>query len=65
MPTGGVQSKPPSRATGEWPRPSEHQIQELERILLVRKIAAPADIMDLDKIEYKIHKYCQLWKLYA
>ena len=45
--------------------PSEHHIEELERIPLVRKIAVPADIMDLDEIEDKIHQYCQLWKLYA
>ena len=40
-------------------------MEELERITLVRKIAAPADIMDLDEIEDKICQYCQLWKLYA
>ena len=45
--------------------PSEHHMEELERIPLVRKIAAPADIMDMDEIEDKIHQYCHLWKLYA
>ena len=40
-------------------------MEELEKIPLVRKIAAPADVMDLEEIEDKIHKYCQLWKLYA
>ena len=45
--------------------PSEHQIEEPERIPLVRKRAAPADIMDLDDIKDKICQYCQLWKLYA
>ena len=32
---------------------------------MVRKIAAPADIMDLEEVKYKICRYCQLWKLYA
>ena len=45
--------------------PSEHQMEELERIPLFRKIAAPAHIMDLEEIEDKICEYCQLWKLYA
>ena len=40
-------------------------MEELEKIPLVRKIAAPADVMDLEEIEDKIHKYCQLWKLYV
>ena len=35
------------------------------KIPLVKKIAAPADIMDLEEVEYKIRQYCQLWKLYA
>ena len=44
---------------------SELRMEELERIPLVKKIAAPADIMDLEEVEYKICQYCQLWKLYA
>ena len=44
---------------------SEIRVEELERIPLVKKIAAPADIMDLEEVEYKILQYCQLWKLYA
>ena len=40
-------------------------IKALERIPLVKKIAAPADIMNLEEIECKIHQYCKLWKLYA
>ena len=40
-------------------------MEELERIPLVKKIAAPADIMDLEEVEYKNLQYCQLWKLYA
>ena len=39
--------------------------EKLERIPLVKKIAAPADIMDLEEVEQKILQYCQLWKLYA
>ena len=45
--------------------PKDHQMEELKRIPLVRKIAAPADVMDLEEIEDKIQKYCELWKLYA
>ena len=44
---------------------SELRVEELERISLVKKVAAPADIMDLEEVEYKIHQYLQLWKLYA
>ena len=40
-------------------------MEELERILLIKKIAAPADIMDLEEVEQKIRQYCQLWILYA
>ena len=39
---------------------SEHRMEELERIPLIRKIAAPADVMELDEIEDKIHQYCKL-----
>ena len=31
----------------------------------IKKIAAPADIMDLEEVEHKIRQYCQLWILYA
>ena len=44
---------------------SDQHMEELERIPLIRKVAAPADIMDLEEIKYKIYQYCQLWKLYA
>ena len=44
---------------------SELRVEELERISLVRKVAEPADIMDLEEVEYKICQYYQLWKLYA
>ena len=47
------------------PDTSELHMEELERIPLVKKIAAPADIMDLEEIECKFHQYCKLWKLYA
>ena len=40
-------------------------MEELKRIPLVKKIAVPADIMDLEEIKCKIHQYLQLWKLYA
>ena len=39
--------------------------EKLERIPLVKKIAVPADIMDLEEVEHKILQFCQLWKLYA
>ena len=41
------------------------QMQELERIPLIRKITAPADVMDLEEIEHHIFQYCKLWALYA
>ena len=44
---------------------SELRVEEVERIPLVKKVAAPADIMNLEEVEYKIHQYLQLWKLYA
>ena len=40
-------------------------MEELERIPLVKKIVAPADIMDLEEVKHKVCQYCQLWKLYA
>ena len=40
-------------------------MEELERIPLIKKIAGPADIMDLEEVEHKIRQYCQLWILYA
>ena len=40
-------------------------MEELERIPLIRKIAAPADIMELEEIKDKICQYCKLWTLYA
>ena len=43
----------------------EHQMQDLEQIPLIREIAAPADIMDLEEIEHQICQYCRLWSLYA
>ena len=47
------------------PTTSELHMEELERIPLVKKIAVPADIMDLEETECKIRQYCQIWKLYA
>ena len=43
----------------------EPQMQELERVPLIRKIAAPADVMDWEEIQYHIRQYCKLWTLYA
>ena len=34
--------------------------EKLDRIPLVKKIAAPADTMHLEEVEYKILQYCQL-----
>ena len=45
--------------------PSEICEEILERIPLIKKIAAPTDTMDLEEVEYKILQYCHLWKLYA
>ena len=39
--------------------------EKLERIPRVKKIARPADVMDREEAEYKIHQYCQLWIMYA
>ena len=49
------------------PATSELHVEELEleRIPLIKKIAAPADTMDLEEVEGKIRQYLQLWKLYA
>ena len=40
-------------------------MQELERVPLIRKIATPADIMDLEEIQHHICQYCKLWTLYT
>ena len=49
------------------PATSELRMEELEleRIPLIKKIAVPADTMDLEEVEGKIRQYLQLWKLYA
>ena len=39
---------------------SELHVEELERIPLVKKVAAPADIMDLKEVEYKTRQYLQV-----
>ena len=39
--------------------------EQLETIPMIKKIAAPADVMDLEEVEHKILQYCELWKLYA
>ena len=38
----------------------EHRTEGLKRILLIRKTAAAADIMDMAEIEEKMGQYCQL-----
>ena len=40
-------------------------MEELERIPLIKKIAAPADTIDLEEVEHKICQYLQLLILYA
>ena len=40
-------------------------MEELKRILLVRKTAVAADIMDLQEIEKKVDQYFKLWVLYT
>ena len=47
------------------PETNEMHIEELERIPRIKKIAAPADCMDLEEIENKYRQYLQLWILYA
>ena len=32
---------------------------------MIKKIAAPADVMDLEEVKHKILQYCELLKLYA
>ena len=44
---------------------AELNTDELKRILLIRKRAPTADIMDVEETEEKLQQYCQLWELYA
>ena len=44
---------------------STMQEEKLERIPSVKKLAGPADVMNREEAEYKIHQYCQLWTMYA
>ena len=41
------------------------QEEKLERIPRVKKVAGPADVMDREEAEYKVHQFCQLWTMYA
>ena len=41
------------------------QEEKLERILRVKRIAGPADIMDRREADHKICQFCQLWTMYA
>ena len=47
------------------PDNDEMCVEGLERIPLIKKIAAPADIMDFEEVKHKICQYLQLWSLYA
>ena len=47
------------------PETDELGMEELERIPLIKKIAAPVDIMDLEEVKHKIRQYLQLWILYV
>ena len=49
---------------GKQDTSSMHE-EKLERIPSVKKLAGPADVMDQEEAEYKIHQYCQLWTMYA
>ena len=44
---------------------SEQQSKKLERIPLVRRVAAPAELMDWDEIRDRTGQCCKLWQLYA
>ena len=44
---------------------STMQEEKPERIASLKKLARPADVMDREEAEYKIHQYCQLWTMFA
>ena len=60
MPKGTVQFGASGRKLQKELDTSELRMEELERIPLVKKVAAPADFMDLEEVEYKIRQYRQL-----
>ena len=39
--------------------------EKLKRILMIKKIAGPVDVIDREEAESKIQQYGQLWQLYA
>ena len=41
------------------------QKERLERIPSVKKLVGPADVMPIEKAEYKVCQYCHLWMMYA
>ena len=41
------------------------QEEALERIPNIKKLAGPADTMNLEETEQKIRQFCHLWQLYA
>ena len=47
------------------PENKEMCIEKLERIPRIKKLAAPADCMDMEEIENKYRQYIQLWILCA
>ena len=47
------------------PDNDEMSVEGLERIPLIKKVAVPVDIMDLEEVEHKVCQYLQLWSLYA
>ena len=54
-----------ARKLQKEPENNEICIEELERIPQIKKIAAPADCMDMEEIDNKYGQYLQLWILYA
>ena len=44
---------------------STRQVERLERIPSVKKLAGPADVMPRQEAEYKVRQYCHLWTMYA
>ena len=65
MITRGIQSRTLSRKLKKDLDTSKLGLEELDRLPLIRKITVPADVMDLEEVEYKIRQYCQLWQPYT
>ena len=41
------------------------QEERLKRILSIKKLVGPADVMPREEAEYKVRQYCHLWTMYA